>query len=445
MACVAACASHAPDDQPKILNPNPQTRNVRFERFMAWRYLRGARGREGEGRGFLRFITYVSVGGVAVGVAALLLALSIVRGFSGEIEEKITGFGAHVQVQSHANAPLERADSLQRRLAALEHVERVAPVLQRFVLLRHSREQIDGVALWGTSAPPPYLQKRVTRGTFSFAPDSAGHPGAVVGASLARRLGLAPGDTATVFSMPGGREGLDETAPGAMPTPRVEQFRIRGIFETSLSDFDDRFLFTSLKAARDVTAAAPGTVTRLDLTLDRASRADSVAATIEDQFGFPLQGITIYQAFSGLFAWVDLQESITPLVIGVIIIVAAFNIISTLLMLMVEKTREMGVLASLGASARGLQRLFVGLGVLIGTVGTALGAALALTLALLQKRYELIPLPADAYYMTTAPVELRVLDFVLVAVATIVLCAAASYPPARAAARIDPIRAIRFR
>jgi lipoprotein-releasing system permease protein len=412
-----------------------------FERFMAWRYLRGAQGRQGEGRSFLRFITYVAVGGVAVGVAALLLALAIVRGFSGEIEEKITGFGAHVQVRSYANAPLERADSLRRRLAVVEHVKRVAPVLQRFVLLRHSRQQIDGVALWGTSAPSPYLRERVTRGQFSFAPDSAGHPGAVVGASLAQRLGLAPGDLATVFSMPEGEGG--ETGP--LPTPRVKQLRIRGVFETSLTDFDDRFVFTSLEAARTVTAAAPGTVTRLDLTLDRVTRADSVAATVEDQLGFPIQAVTIYQAFSGLFAWVGLQRSITPLVIGVIILVAAFNIISTLFMLMIEKTREMGVLASLGASSRRLRRLFVGLGLLIGTVGTALGASLALVLALLQKRYELIPLPAEAYYMTTAPVELRLLDFVLVSVFAIALCAAASYPPARAAARIDPIRAIRFR
>jgi lipoprotein-releasing system permease protein len=114
-------------------------------------------------------------------------------------------------------------------------------------------------------------------------------------------------------------------------------------------------------------------------------------------------------------------------------------------MLMVEKTREMGVLRSLGASGTGIQRLFVGLGLLIGMVGTALGALLALALGLLQKRYELIPLPAEAYYMTTAPVELRALDFVLVSVVAVALCAAASYVPARAAARLDPVRAIQFR
>ena len=411
---------------------------------MALRYLRGAQGREGEGRGFLRFITYVSIGGVAVGVAALLLALAIVRGFSSEIEEKITGFGAHVQTRS-LNGSLGRADSLERRLGALPHVEHVAPVVEGFALLRHTRDQIDGVSLWGTRTAPPFLRDRITQGRFSFAADSAGHPGAVVGAALARRLGLEVGSLATIISMPGA-EGADALGSGTMmQTPRVKQFRVRGIFETSLLNFDDLYVFTGLGPARALTGAGPNEVTRLDLTLDRATRADSVAQTIEEQFGFPLRAVTIYQVFSGLFAWVNLQESITPLVIGVIILVAAFNIIGTLLMLMVEKTREMGVLASLGASGTAIQRLFVGLGLLIGTVGTALGTLLALVLTLVQKRYELIPLPAEAYYMTTAPVELRLLDFILVAVVAILLCAAASYPPARAASRIDPIRAIQFR
>lgn len=421
---------------------------MRFERFMAWRYLRGAEGRAGEGRGFLRFITYVSVGGVAVGVAALLLALAIVRGFSSEIEEKITGFGAHVQVQSYLNEPLAGADTLETRLARLDHVEHVAPVVREFVLLRASRDQIDGVALWGTRTPPHYLREQIVRGAFRFAPDSASHPGAVIGAALARRLGLEVGEVVTVFSMPKAEADPPEAgglSGGALQAPRVKQLHINGIFETSLSDFDDLYVFTSLEVARDLTNMAPTAVTRLDLTLDQAARADSTAARIQDQFGFPISAVTIYQAFSGLFAWVNLQESITPLVIGVIILVAAFNIIGTLLMLMVEKTREMGVLASLGASGKRIQRLFVSLGLLIGVVGTSLGALLALVLGLLQEHYELIPLPAEAYYMTTAPVELRLLDFVLVAAVAILLCAAASYLPARAAARIDPIRAIQFR
>ena len=154
---------------------------------------------------------------------------------------------------------------------------------------------------------------------------------------------------------------------------------------------------------------------------------------------------SIYEVWRGLFAWVELQESIIPLVIGVIILVAAFNIVGALLMIILEKTREIGVLESMGASSRSLRRLFLWLGLLIGIVGTAIGEGLALVLALIQQRYGIIPLPPEAYYMDTAPIELNPFDFVLVAVVTLTLCALAAYVPARVAAAIDPIRVIRFR
>ena len=129
----------------------------------------------------------------------------------------------------------------------------------------------------------------------------------------------------------------------------------------------------------------------------------------------------------------------------VIVIVAAFNIIGTLLMIILEKTREMGVLQSMGTSRRLLRRLFLWLGILIGVVGTAIGEVAALLLAVIQKEFQVIPLPAEAYYMDTAPIELNPVDFVVVAVVALVLCALSAYVPARVASRIDPVRAIRFR
>jgi lipoprotein-releasing system permease protein len=141
---------------------------------------------------------------------------------------------------------------------------------------------------------------------------------------------------------------------------------------------------------------------------------------------------------------VNLQQSIIPLVIGVIVLVGAFNIIGALLMMILEKTREIGILQSLGTSQRTLKRVFLTLGLLIGGIGTTIGAALAVTLGYLQQQFELIPLPAEAYYMTTAPIELNPLDYVVVGVVTLVLCGLAAYIPARVAARVEPVQAIRF-
>ena len=409
-----------------------------FERFVALRYLRGAEGR-GEGESFLRFITVVAVGGVAVGVAALLLSLAIVRGFSQEIQNKIMGVGAHVQVRSYVpDAPLSGADSLRRRLSAYPAVERAAPVVEDFVLLRRSRQAIDGVALVGVEAPPPYLSGRLVAGSFEMSGSPEQRPGLVVGAALAERLGLDVGRVVTAFSM------REETGGRSLARPRVRQFVVRGIFETSLTNIDDLYVFGDISAVRDLVGMETTTVSRFDLTLRNVAAVDSVASRVEEEFGFPVAARTIYEQFAGLFAWVDLQENIIPLVIGVIILVAAFNIVGILLMMILEKTSEIGTLQSLGASGRTVKWLFLLLGLLIGAVGTSIGMGLAMGLSLVQKHFQVIPLPAEAYYMTHAPIQINLVDYLIVGSLALLLCGLAAYIPARVAARIEPVRAIRF-
>ncbi len=406
---------------------------------MSLRYLKGAEGQK-EGQSFLRFITYVAIGGVALGVAALLLALAIVRGFSREIEDKIVGFGAHIQVTNYVQgAPLEDAGALQAQLAGFDGVSRVSGVVEQPVLLRQSEEAVDGVVLLGMNQAPSYLQERVEYGDFKLRSSDDEHPGLVVGSELADRLGLDVGQMVTAFAL---QEGGGGTAN--LQRPRVKQFRIRGVYNTSLKDIDDVYVFGSLRAARWLGGVSSGSMSRFNVTVADPSRIDSLAAQIETHMGFPISTRTIYQQYAGLFAWVNLQQSIIPLVIGVIVLVAAFNIIGTLLMLILEKTREIGVLKSLGTTDGALKRLFLGLGLLIGGVGTGIGTILALSAALLQQHLGLISLPAEAYYMTTAPIELNLFDFLLVGAVTIVLCGLAAYVPARVAARVEPVRTIHF-
>ena len=408
---------------------------------MSLRYLRGAEGRE-EGRSFLRFITYVAIGGVALGVAALLVALAIVRGFSREIENKIVGFGAHIQVTSYVqDQPLDQGSDLRSELAQMDGISEVAPVVEQPVLLRRTDDAIDGVVLLGVERLPSYLRQRIQKGAFEVHPRDGGHPGLVVGQELASRLGLEVGQLVTAFAL---REETSDESSFGVRTPRVKQFRVRGIYDTSLKNIDDVYVFSRVSTARWLGDVPRPSVSRLNVTVEDVSRIDSLAARIENRFGFPVSARTIYQQYAGLFAWVDLQQSIIPLVIGVIVIVAAFNIIGTLLMLILEKTREIGILKSLGTSGEALKRLFLVLGLLIGTVGTGVGSIMALSLALVQQQFGIISLPAEAYYMSTAPIGLNPLDFVLVGAITVLLCGAAAYVPARVAARVEPVRAIRF-
>ncbi len=409
---------------------------------MALRYLRGAEGST-EGRSFLRFVTYVAIGGVALGVAALLLSLAIVRGFSDKITEKITGFGAHIQVQSYFHdRPLPNASGIQSTLASTPGVTQSASRIEDVVLLRQSERSIDGVRLIGTNQPPGYLRRHAKQGDFRLKTADSDQASLVVGAALASRLGLEIGQTVTVFSLrtQGGGAGAQ------LKRPRVKQFTVTGTFETSLSNIDDNFIFTDLSTARQLVGLSAGAVSRFDVTVQDFSKVDSVAKSIEARLDYPATARTIHelQPYASLFAWVDLQQSIIPLVIGVIILIGAFNIIGALLMMILEKTREIGVLQSLGTSKRALKRLFLTLGVLIGAVGTTIGASLALTLGYIQQRFELIPLPAEAYYMTTAPIELNPIDYVVVSALTLALCGLAAYVPARVAARVEPVEAIRF-
>jgi len=406
-----------------------------FERFVAFRYLTGAKGQDGR-RGFLRFVTLVAIGGVALGVASLLLALAVVRGFSQEIEAKIVGFGAHVQVESLPDAPLDDAVRLESEIRLDSTVVDVEPVVQEFVLLRRSSSAVDGASLWGANRLPSYVAHRVD-GSARLDTLGGSQIPVVLGSGLASNLGIGLGQKVTAFSV---RQGPTSGQPSA----RVKQFVVTGIFHTDLADFDEIYAFVPIQAARDLVSYEADQVTRLDVTLTDPALAGVVALALEERFQYPVMARSIYDVHRSLFAWVDLQEAIIPLVIAVIILVAAFNIVGTLLMIILEKTREVGVLRSMGAGAHRVQGTFLWLGALIGLI-TVVGELLALGLALIQIKFEIIRLPAEAYFMNVAPVDLSGPDFLVVGVATVILCSLSAYLPARVAARIDPMRAIHFR
>ena len=412
-----------------------------FERTLALRYLRGAGGQD-ESRGFLRFVILASIGGVAVGTGALLLAMMIVRGFSREIEAKIIGFGQEVQVGSWLGDPLDGADSLTTALLDLEGVESATPVVLSFSLLRSGGavSQVEGVQLWGTlPGSQPFIAERVRDGrAFSFAADSAGRPGVVVGARLAEILGLEVGDQVLSISTRGLGEGR------SFASPRKTAFHVAAVFETGLADFDERFAYVDLDVARRLFGFGPDEVSRIDLTLADRSQSQAVAERISETMPPPVFARPIEDVYRGLYAWVELQQSIVPLVISILVVVAAFNIIGALLMLVLEKAREIGTVLAMGASRSAVRRLFVLLGFLVGVVGAALGTVAAVGFGLVQDRFQLIKLPEDAYYLDHAPVEILPLDVAVTVVVAVALCTLAAYLPARAASRIEPIHTIRF-
>ncbi len=413
---------------------------ARFERFVALRYLWNAEGRK-EGRKFLRVVTAIAVGGVTVGVAALLLSLAIVRGFSGEITGKIISFGSHVQVQKYGGEPVDGADRIMAQIYQLDDVESVIPVIQEFALLRRSSRDIDGVLVSGIGAATEALEERLIEGDLLLHPDSSGRPAIVIGRQLARLLNTEVGETVTAYSV----RSRNQPAPAFIGRPDVKQFYVAGVYETSFARYDEYYVYTDIASARALFDYAPDQVSRFDVYLDDVNESAAVAVAVDEKIGFPIVANTVFQIYRQYFAWVRLQQTITPVVISLIVLVAAFNIFGTLLMIMFEKTREIGILGSMGASPFTIFRLFLCLGLMIGGGGVVAGQLLALILALLQKEYAIIPLPAESYYMDVAPIDLNGIDFLIVGGVTLALCALTAIIPALIASYIKPINAIRVR
>ncbi|MGA9120525.1 MAG: ABC transporter permease [Bacteroidota bacterium] len=402
-----------------------------YPSFIALRYLRSRRN-----AGFFSFIAAIAVLGVALGTAALIIALSILGGFENEITEKVVGFTSHVQILSFQNQPLSDPEGTDRLiLDSLSQVKSISPFVLREALIR-SKEGVDGVLLKGVdpSNDNSTTRRYVVQGRYDLAHEPGRQPNIVLGKKLASRLGLGIGDRATIFGI--GR-------PSDEGRTRVMQFVVSGIYESGMAEYDDAYAFTDLGSAESLFQMGSA-VSGYDLLLTDIAQADVVADKVQDLLGYPYYGRTVYQTYRNLFSWIELQKKPIPIILGLIIIVATVNIIGTVLMMVLDKTREIGVLRSMGATKWGITRIFLRQGLTIALIGTGLGNALALALCLAQKEFHFFSLPSDIYFMTTVPILLRVQDFALVSGIAISLCLLSALLPARLAARVNPVSAIRF-
>jgi len=399
--------------------------------FIAGRYLRS-----GRNNGFFSFITAIAVLGIMLGTATLIIALSVLGGFEKDITEKVVGFTSHVQIFGFQNQPLRNVSENAARIQkAFPVVTAVAPFVAREALIR-SREGVDGILLKGVDPTHDNSTTRryMVEGAYDLDREQGGLPKLVIGKRLAAKLSLDVGDKATVFGI--GR--LVEQGQA-----RVMQFRVVGTYESGMAEYDDVYAFTDLQDAQTLFQMGDA-VSGYDLLLSSLDSASIVAEGVQDLLGYPHYGRTVFETYRNLFSWIDLQKKPVPIILGLIIIVATVNIIGTLLMMVLDKTREIGVLATMGASPWGITRIFVRQGMIIGVVGTILGNLLAFSLCYAQLTLRFFSLASDIYFMTSVPILLRPDYFLLVSSVTLVLCLLSSMLPARLAAKLKPVNAIRF-
>jgi lipoprotein-releasing system permease protein len=392
---------------------------------------------------FVSFLTFFAITGLAIGTMALLITVSILNGFQKKITENVSNFTANIEIRAFENAPLPDYDNTLKTIRSQPNVKSVSPFVVHEAMLRVHRSNgvgapsTDGVLLKGIL--PEYdnssLRHEIKSGKYDL--DNIGSMGPLlIGSKLARRLQVSVGDTVFVF----GIEGI----PSPLNPPRVLSLVIAGIYETGMSEYDDIYGYTNIKSAAYVFNLPANSVSGFDVMVNDLNRVDVTSRRLESVLGYPYYPRTMYQMYRNLFAWIELQKKPIPIVIALIIIVAAFNIVGTLLMIVIEKVHAVGVLRTLGATRGAVTRIFLTQGAFIGAVGTLAGSALAFILLELQERYSLLHIPGDVYFMNTIPVSIHPADFLLIGGIAFVLSLLASYLPARTASGFDPLDSVRF-
>ena len=379
----------------------------------------------------------MAIGGVAIGSAGLLIALSIVHGFKSTINEKIVGFAPHVTVASYTGEPLFRADTLQTFISELPGVDKAQPVALGQVMIQSTRD-VSGTLIKGVPVEGDVTNLRtyISRGTYDLSEQESGLNGIIIGSSLARTIGADIGDRVTVYAI----DGL----PTPFNTPEIRQFTLTGIYQTGIARFDDNFALAEIESVRKLFDLNPQHASSIEINVANTAQIEQTYTTIRNETQFPFVTESIYQRYRNIFAWVDLQEETIPLVIGVMIIVAAFNLIGTVLMMVLERVKDIGILKTIGAKSKEIRHIFLLEGLLVAITGLIIGIGISLLFYWLQITYEIIPLSEENYYMSTAPVEPHLIDFFIVSAVTILLCALASWLPARIAAKTDPVKVLTF-
>ncbi len=400
-----------------------------FERFFALRTLRTRNLSR-----FLSFMTAVAVGSVAVGTAALIITFTILDGFERELRGNIIALSSHIQAGTFRQAATRDDTARQAAILRVPHVRSAVPFLQRQAVVI-TRDNLDGIVLKGIPAreADAFLRANIVAGRASLVSDQGSS--CIMGRRLADKLGLAVGDRVVLL-------GVTSFADIAS-APKV-QCTIRGLYETGMAEyFDDVYVFTDLPVAQRL-FSEPASINGYDVRVDDAVHIDATVTRLQKDVGYPFDPRSVYDLFRPIFVWIDLQKQLIPVVVGSLIIIAAFNIIATLLLFVIEKTRSIGVLLAMGASRASIRRIFMLQGLTIGVAGAAIGSAIAFIFCFAQQELRFFSLPQDVYFMSTVPIDMSLAVFVLVSAAAVGLTFLASFVPAWLGARLDPIRSIRF-
>jgi lipoprotein-releasing system permease protein len=418
----------------------PRRRVAALERRIAVRYLKGRKS-----SGLASLSTMIATGGVVVGVAALLVVLGVMNGLRDDLREKILVGNPHLHLLTYgANLRMDHWREVLEKVRKDPEVVAASPgVLVKSLALNNANypAAVDVVGLDPdtTKGSATALPKAITQGDLSFRTRSDSVEGGVIlGYRLADRLSTYVGDQLTLLSAADARVNR---ALGR-PTPRFWRFEVTGIFNTGMYEYDDGFAVMRLDQAQRF-AGLGNAVSGIQIRLKDPWRAREVGKRLEDSLGYPYRSLAWQDQNATLFGALQLEKLGMGLIICFIMLVAAFNIVGTLTMVVTDKTREIGILLAMGLTPRSISRIFRAQGAVIGVVGTALGLGLGLLLAYLIDTSGIIRINPEIYFIDHLPVHIQVFDVLAVAAISLLVALLATLPASRSAARLQPVDAIR--
>jgi lipoprotein-releasing system permease protein len=405
-----------------------------FELFFALRYLKTKRK-----QAFIPVITVISVLSVMVGVMSLIVVLSVMNGFRDDLMSKILGVNSHVLVLNYGGA-FKDYEKVGKKVEEVEDVLASTPFIYSQGMI-NSSGNVSMAVIRGLDPRSVVnvldIESMIKKGSLASIGGSAdGLPGIIIGNELSRKVKAHLGDTLIVVSPEG-----KSTPSGRVP--KTKKYRVDAIFDSGMYDYDASMAFISLKESQDLLELGDR-VTGLEIKVRDVYKADAVARAIQEKLGYPYWTRDWKLTNRNLFAMLSLQKTTLFVILSMIVLVGALSIIGTLVMVVMEKKKDIAILRAMGTSARSIMSIFIFQGVFVGIVGTLSGLLSGLGICFLLEKYQFITLPADVYYISALSVQIEFVDIFFVALSALIICFFASLYPSWRASRLNPVDAIRY-
>ncbi len=390
---------------------------------LAYKYLKSRRKEK-----FISLISVISIIGIIIGVMTLIVVLSVMDGFDHNLREKIISINSHIVVLKYGD-DIKEYNKIIKEIKPIRHITDVEPFIYKQAMLSN-KGLVSGVVVRGILPNSKILKKIIKKGELKE------KNSIIVGKELSENLGIKIGDTIDMVS-PFGRL----TPMGIIP--KMKKFKVTGIFQSGMYDYDSSMCFISIKEAQNFFNMGDK-VTGLEVFVDNIYKVNKIGKAIILKLKYPYWTRTWMDMNKNLFSAMKLERVTMFIILTLIILVAAFNIASTLIMIILEKNRDIAILKSIGAKRRDIMEIFILKGLIIGITGTILGTLLGCIICFLLKKYQFIHLPKDVYYITTLPVEMNIFYIAIIFLSSIALSFIATIYPAIQASKLKPVEVLRY-